>query len=510
MEVDWLSRRANFDGDSIAIIDPEHNRELTYSQLNQRAEKMAAYLHRNKVMKGDRVAIFAANHISYLDLFFACAKLNAIFVPINWRLSMSEIEGILHDCDPKIVFSLSENLAKNMDNFPRNHLTLHLSHDDYEGLINNVQTIPYQANKIDPSTIAMLIYTSGTTGKPKGAMISHRHIWQNALNTVSGWGISRESVTVTTSPMFHIAGISGLVLPIFWIGGCVVIQSIFHAPQTIKYIDQYQATHVFLVPTMYHSMVDGENFEAKKLRSVQLFVSGGAPASSYVQDLFKKLELPLINSFGMTEVGPNNFYIDPIKAYDKPQSIGKPLPYIDVLLVDEEDRPVEPGERGELLLGLNHTFSGYWNQMAKTQETFLGNYIRTGDYAMVDNEGDYFIIGRKKDMIITGGENVFPTEIESVLLTHPRVKDVAVVGYADDFWGEAIGATVILEDSLNKPLSEEDLKDFLHKRLANYKVPKKILFVDAFPQTSVGKLNRIELSKLFLPPKKKSDMADAT
>ncbi|MGX7091105.1 class I adenylate-forming enzyme family protein [Hutsoniella sourekii] len=497
MNVDWLASHASFNKEKIALVDSDTKETYTYEQLNERAMRMAKYLKQFKVMPGDRVALLAPNHIAYLDLFFACCKIGAVFVPLNWMLNDSEVTYILNDSSPRFTLYINDD--------PRHtHLdhssVIRLKTDQYEDILSSINASDFQANNVRLDQTAFIIYTGGTTGRSKGVMITHRHIASNAVNTALGWGISPESSTITFSPLFHLAGLNGLVLPILWMGGRVVLVKAYQAHQSLCLLYHYQPSHIFMVPTMYYSLINEEHFDPDQLRSVKLFVTGGAPASDSVLETFAKNDLPLINSFGLSEAGPNNFYISPERAKAKPKSVGRPIPPITVKLLDDEGKEVGVGETGEIHIRSDHTFLGYWNLPNETAETLVDGFVKTGDLAKVDQDGDYFIVGRKKDIIISGGENIYPIEIEETMLNHPLVQDVAVVGYQDDYWGEAVGAAIIPSTDGNPSFEDmqEILTAYLKDNLARYKVPKRFLFLEAFPTTPVGKTDRLALAKQFL------------
>lgn len=349
---------------------------------------------------------------------------------------------------------------------------------------------------IDRENPAVIIYTSGSTGTPKGTIISHRALVSNAVYTIPSWNLTASDRTLTVPPMFHTAGLFALVTPILMAGGQIVIQPKFLAEETFELIKTYRPTKIFMVLTMYYDMMLKPSINIAEMTSVDLFISGGASLSPEVYHAFKKLELPLTDSYGLTECGPNNFTIDPVAARQKEGSVGKPNIFSKVRIVDHANQDVMPGEIGELLIGGDHAFSGYWNNHDATVAAFHEGYVRTGDFARMDADGDYYIVGRKKEMIITGGENVYPSEVEKVVNAHPDVLDAIVVGYPNTKWGESVACALILKEP--GTFDEEALKAYCKERLAIYKTPKLYIELDEFPRNAVGKINKRELVKMFI------------
>lgn len=496
MIVDWLKSRTNFTPDKRAIIDSETGQEWTYSQLNDRAEKLAAFFTEQGIAKGDRVAVLAENNISHFDFLFASIKTGAVFVPLNYRLTYEELKGVLDDCAPEIVL-YSEKYEDVIERYPKQFQTFKLE-EDYDEIFRLSYDVELPPPVTDEEEIAVLLYTSGTTGKPKGVMISHRGLINNAFYTIPTWNLTAEDRTITISPMYHTAGLNALVIPLLIIGGEIVIQSKFDGVETFETIKKYRPTKIFMVPTMYYDILLHEELDIKELSMVDLFVSGGAPMSDNVYEAFENAELPLIDSYGLSEAGSNNFYIPPHKAEEKKGTVGKPIMFNEVQIVDEYNEPVDVNEVGELLLAGGHTFNGYFNAEEETEKTFEGRFVRTGDLASFDEDGDYFIVGRKKELIISGGENIIPVEVERVLNSHPAIVDSVVVGYPTEKWGESVGAVVRLKEGTLDAKMKQDIEDYSKKRLAVYKKPKHIIAVDEYPRNSVGKTDKQKLKKMLL------------
>lgn len=491
-ELDWLENRARLSPDSVAIIIAENNKSWTYKQINNRAKAIATWISEQGVRKGDRVALISKNDICYFDLLFACGKVGAIFVPINWRLSMEEINDLIQDCSPKIVVyhSFFSNIIEKLPFKKIKHLQTNGT--DYnnivEGKINEVEV---ELLDTDPLVI---VYTGGSTGKPKGVVLSHQSIIWNGINSIISWSLSKEDTTLTYMPLFHIGGLNALSIPILMIGGTVVVADNFEPVKAMSYLNSYKCTIVLFVPTMYHLITETQEFVEKTFPFTKIFLAGGAPCPLEIYEKFHQKELAFKEGYGLTEAGPNNFFITPADAKVKRGSVGKPMIFNAIKLVKEDGTEARENEVGEILIKGKHAFSYYWNNEKATQETVIGGWIHTGDLAKRDSEGYYYIVGRKKDMIITGGENVYPLEVEQWLATHPHIKEVAVIGIPDRKWGEIVSAFISLNESAN--VTEDEVIAYCRYKLGNYKIPRKIVFLKELPKTPVGKIDKSKLKRL--------------
>ncbi|CAM3787316.1 long-chain fatty acid--CoA ligase [Aeromicrobium ponti] len=492
-EFDWLENRAGLKPDSIAIIDAEQNKKWTYSEIYSRTESLAGWLNGQGIQKGDRVALLAPNDISYFDLLFACGKIGAIFVPVNWRLSIEEMKYILEDCTPKIVAYHSQ-FSDTVDQLENNAFkSLRINGEQYNQVAVSSLRVNYNEllNETDP--LAM-IYTGGTTGKPKGVVLSHQSILWNGLNTVVSWNLSEEDITLTYMPLFHTGGLNALSIPLLMTGGTVVLGNDYDPRKAIEYLNHYRCTIVLLVPTMYHMMTETSQFQQSSFPYMKVFLSGGAPCPLDIYEKFKKKGLLFKEGYGLTEAGPNNFFIKPEEADDKRGSVGKPMVFNKIKIIKENGLEAGPHEVGELLVKGKHSFSCYWNNEKATQAALKNGWLHTGDLAKRDKEGYYYIVGRKKDMIITGGENVYPLEVEHWLSSHPQINEAAVIGIPDRKWGETVSAFISLKG--DQTLSTADLKEYCGCRLGRYKIPKHIFFVKELPKTPVGKIDKKKLKML--------------
>ncbi|MEH7009417.1 long-chain fatty acid--CoA ligase [Neobacillus niacini] len=494
-ELDWLENRARLSPNKNAIIDEDTNMAWTYKELNKRSSSVAGWLKSQGVKKGDRVALLSPNDISYFDLLFACGKIGAIFVPLNWRLSVHELNEILLDCTPLLL-----GVHQQFDNrFTSLQTTVPkcfcVGGSNYYKIVSNAIDNNQIEAISDHDPLAM-IYTGGTTGKPKGVVLSHQSIQWNAINTILSWNLSEEDVTINYMPMFHTGGLNALSLPILMIGGTVVIGEQYTGKKVVYSIEQYNCTIILLVPTMYHSLIQTEEFQRSDFPSMKIFLSGAAPCPLQVYEAFQKKGLAFKEGYGLTEAGPNNFFIHPEDAQEKRGSVGKPMLFNAIKLEKEDGQEAKVNEVGELLIKGKHSFSHYWNNELATLETKKGGWVHTGDLAKKDEEGFHYIVGRKKDMIITGGENVYPLEIEHWLAAHPAIDEVAVIGLPDEKWGELVAAFIVAKHSHR--IEEEDLIVYCEKKLGRYKIPKKFIPLIELPKTHVGKIDKKKLKELSI------------
>ncbi|ALC92321.1 long-chain fatty acid--CoA ligase [Bacillus sp. FJAT-18017] len=497
-ELDWLESRARLTPLATAVVDAEADRSWSFEQLNTRARALACWLSEQGIRKGDRVALLAPNDISYFDLLFACGKIGAIFVPLNWRLAISELSFIIGDCTPKLI-GFHSDFAKQVSQL-WNELGLSICIDgsQYEELIDRYTAALNQTDNkhvdIDDEDPLAMIYTGGTTGYPKGAVLSHRAIMWNAISTIVSWNLTNEDKTVTYLPMFHTGGLNALSIPILMAGGSVAIAREFSPEKAIKHLVDHRCTIVLFVPTMYHLLVKSELFHATDFNDMKVFLSGGAPCPLEIYEAFAQKGKPFKEGYGLTEAGPNNFYIDPADAVLKRGSVGKAMMYHSVKIVDEHGAEAGSGMVGELAIQGRHAFSFYWGNEEATNDALQNGWLLTGDLARRDQDGYYYIVGRKKDMIITGGEKVYPLEVEHWLCEHPEILEAAVVGAPDEKWGEAVTAFVVLAEGSG--VAEEDIKQFCRLKLGGYKVPKKIHLIEEMPKTHVGKISKVMLKNM--------------
>ncbi|MBL0388736.1 long-chain fatty acid--CoA ligase [Tumebacillus sp. ITR2] len=486
---DWLQSRARLTPQKLALVEVETGLRLTYEQFDLRAKRLGAYLQQNGVRKGDRVSLLALNSAGHLELLFACAKIGAVFVPLNHRFSVPELSYVLNDCQPTVlvVFEPFADLAQELRS--QVQVSVHIEQAVYQQIasaeVGGSVLHPVEVDEEDPWAI---IYTGGTTGKSKGAILSHRAILWNSINSVLSWGLTEHEVTPVYMPMFHTGGLNALTTPVLHAGGTVVIARDLSPAAILEVLEREGCTIALLVPTVYHTLVTSPEFQGATFTTMHTFLSGGAPCPLSIYEAFWAKGLAFKEGYGLTEAGPNNFYIHPDRAKQKIGSVGVPMFHNEVRIVDDQGCDLPAGETGELWIQGPHVFSGYWNKPEIFAETLVDGWLRTGDLARRDADGCHYIVGRKKDMIITGGENVYPLEVEHILEHHPSISEVAVVGLPDTKWGEVVTAIVVLQTG--QTLTGEILKEYCTGQLAGYKIPKRWEFVRELPKTSVGKIDK--------------------
>ncbi len=500
---DWLGRRAVLTPNREALFDVTANRRYTYDALNQRGNQLANQLRKVGIQKGDRVAFMLNNRVECIDAFVACGKLGAILVPLNTRLATIEHQEYITNVTPKVLIYESAFDKVVEEIHPNAPSITHLLAVD-KSLLSDAQSYDRAVKKQSPNQPTrpliqfedpfFILPTGGTTGLPKGAILSHRHIFWNSINTIVNWGLSPTDVSPVIFPLFHTGGWNVLLIPLFHVGARILLWQKFDAVDTLRRIEGERCTVVIGVPTMYHMMINDPEFASTDFSSVRFWLSGGAPCPVSIMESFWHRGQEFAMGYGLTEVGPNNFYMPPGASKQKPTTVGLPFFHNEIRIVDENLEDLSRGEIGELLLRGPHAFSGYWNNPQATQETIEPDgWVHTGDLARQDDEGFVFITGRSKELIISGGENIFPVEIERVLDAHEMVDAVAVVGMPDEKWGEVPVAFVVITEG--RDISEATLKEYMRSKLARYKVPKRVIFLEELPLTSTGKINRRELEK---------------
>jgi fatty-acyl-CoA synthase len=501
---DYLGRRALYTPDQLAVVDAGKNphRTFTYSELNNRANRLANWLRDGAgVQKGDRVAMVAHDGVEYLDVFFACGKLGAVLSAMNWRLHWRELAALVEKTAPKVLIYSDEfkaNIAQVAENTGFISQFMHIEGNGipnsryFEKTLSDSVLRPVTTEDLREEDIACLIFTGGTTGLPKAAEISHRMIAWNALNTIIH-DLQHGDVTVNTFPLFHTGGLLVYTLPLLILGGTVVLTRRFDAGQVLTLLEEYAATVYAGVPTMYQMMTAAPNWESADLSNLRFCTSGGAPLPvSLVEKFQREKGIQFKQGFGMSEFGPGVFALAQEDAIRKAGSIGRPNFFVDARIVDEFNQPLPPGSVGELVLRGPSMCSGYFNDAeASAAVVDEEGWFHTGDLATKDEHEYFTIVDRKKDMFISGGENIYPNEIEQVLYRHPAVEMCAVVGIPDERWGEIGKAFIVVRGGMT--VSEDELFAHMHHYLAGYKVPKQIEFRSSLPISAAGKILKREL-----------------
>ena len=498
---DILGERARLSPDAIALIHVPTRRQFTYAELNRRALQCArVWTDLCSLVPGDRVCILSENRVEYADAFWAAGKSGIILVPLGTRSTAHELHQILADCGPRcLMYSARyEKLAQELQQLVAfDHLISLDAEDDarkalsYAKAIDRVHPDPLSA-RLQPEDIFCLLYTSGTTGRPKGVMIPHRQIAWNAYNTVVSWQLRQSDRVQVYTPMYHAGGLTVFMTPLFAIGGSIVLHDGFNAAEVLQALRDYECTLLFGVPTIFKMFLDSPEFAALDLSHLRWCASGGAPLPLQLLRAYQERGLIFRQGYGLTEVGVNCFAMSDEDSLRKAGSVGKPMMFTEAKLLDPEGNPVATDEVGELCLRGPHVCRGYWNNPVATAQVLdAEGWFHTGDLASRDEDGFFYIAGRSKDMIISGGVNIYPAEIEKELLDHPAIAEVSVIGTTDEKWGEVPIAVVALKAGAS--ISDLELIDFLRPRINKIKLPRQVIFIEALPRNAYGKVLKLEL-----------------
>ena len=497
-----LSKRAELTPDRVALVEVETGCRYTYAELNARANRLANFL-RDKlgVQPGDRVAILAKNSVVYLDLLYGLPKIGAIFAPFNWRLTAHELAYMVDDLAPAVLLCEPEFAAVAAElqrQAPDLHLVMLRSAATPAELAYEAEVAA--ADESEPLRPGMgletpycILYTSGTTGHPKGSIIPHRQVLFNAINTVISWGLTEHDVSPVFTPLFHAGGLFAFLTPILYVGGRIVLARDFDPAATLRTITDERCTVILGVPTLFQMWLETPDFAAADFSHVHFFINGGAACPpALVQAWRDRKGVVFRQGYGLTEVGVNCFSATDEDAARKPGSVGKPIFHSAMRIVDPESGvDVTDGATGELLIRGPHVTSGYWRKPEATAAVLRDGWFHTGDMAHRDAGGFYFIDGRYKDMIKSGGENIYAAEVEGVFRQHPAVKDAALIGKPDPTWGEVGVLIVVCAEGAT--VDGETLRTFGGERLARYKLPKAIIFAASLPYSPYGKVEKVKL-----------------
>jgi fatty-acyl-CoA synthase len=483
---DLIAKRAELDPHGVALEEVASGRQRTYCELDHKAARVAALMAARGVRLGDRVALLCRNRIEFFELLFGCAKLGAILVPLNWRMPPAELDGLLADAEPALLFHDGPHSAA-VARCGRAPPAINLD-ADYETLIAAAPpSIPRSSWRT--GEIWYLLYTSGTTGRPKGVIYTYGMAVANYVSIATCIGLRSADTCAAFLPFFHTAGINLHALPTLIAGGTVLLLEGFDADALVRLIEARRIDLFFAVPTVYQSLLDHPHFAAAPTGHIRHWGCGGAPLPERLIQGYRELGVRLCNGMGMTETGPTALLMNPADAWDRIGSVGKPQLLCSVRIVDSSGADVPDGEVGDLLFSGPGVTPGYWRDEEATRAAFTEDgWLRSGDLARRDSDGFYFIAGRRKEMYISGGENVYPVEIENVLCAHPAVVDAAVLSEPDRTWGEA--GCAFVQITADKGGMSAELSAYCRQRLAGYKIPKTFIFVEDFPRTSAGKIQK--------------------
>ena len=510
----WLQRRRRKSGAKAALLSVAG--PLSYEELADRADRLANALRDRGVAKGDRVAYLGENHPSFVETFFACGLLGAIFVPLNTRLAPPELQFQLQDAGARLLVNaraLEASASAALEGTAVTHRLVVAADGGTEpsgatspaAVGHSVTVEQYgealQGAAAEPIDVAvghddgaMILYTSGTTGKPKGALLTHGNITWNCINTIVDMDINRNDVALMISPLFHVASLDMGLLPMLLKGATVVLEAKFDPARVLDLIQKQKVTTLNGVPTTFQLLCEDPGWAAADLSSLDKLTCGGSAIPRRVLDAYEDRGIGFTSCYGMTETAPGVTMLPVDRSREKAGSAGLPHFFTDLRIADPMGGAVVPGEVGEIQISGPNVIKEYWNRPEATAASYAdGSWFRSGDMGYRDQEGFLFVSDRLKDMIISGGENIYPAEVEAVISEHGAVGSVAVIGVPDDKWGEVPQAIVTLREG--ESLTAEQLRSFLDGRLARYKIPKSMVVVADMPRTASGKIRKMELRK---------------
>ncbi len=490
---DWFDKWAGYHPFKIAFRDFESEREYSYSQFNKLGNNFAGILHNDYGFnKGDRLAVIAENNLEYIVLFALAQKLGIVLVPLNFRLTSHELEFVIGDAEVKGIIYDEKFLPKIENLKSYREIDFKMAMEKFHEL-----NLICLANKISPSKPISLInqddpifilYTSGTTAFPKGALYTHKMLFWNSINTELRLDLTSSDISLNCAPPFHTGGWNVLLAPFIHHGAYTLIMRSFDADLVLEMLEFERATIWWAVPTMLKMMAESPVFDKVELSRLRYLIVGGEAMPIPLIEKWHKKGVLIRQGYGLTEVGPNITSLNHTDAIRKKGSIGTLNFYYEAKLVNQKFEEVAADEIGEMVLKGPTVTPGYWKNDAATRETIQDGWFHTGDLMRKDDEGYYYVVDRIKNMYISGGENVYPAEVEHIISTHTSVAEVAIVGVSDEKWGEAGIAFVSLRPGFTT--SEEELRAFCMGRLAKYKIPKKFRFIGQLPKNDAGKIDR--------------------
>ena len=497
---DWIAHHAHFSPNKMAAVDVSSGRRFTYADVDDRVSRAALYLKSLGISEGDRVAVLCHNDTDVFEVQFACQRLGAIFLPLNWRLAVPELEFICKDATPNVLLHGTEFAAEAADvaklaAIPRRASMANGADSDYEA------GIAAAAGDLPPISRAMgdvwtIMYTSGTTGRPKGAQITYQMAFYNSVHNAVGALVSADSTNLTLLPTFHTGGLNVYANPVFHAGGTNVVMRTFDPEHFLNLLTDRDIaiSHVLGVPTNFLMLAQVPGFDDADFSNLVTLGIGGAAAPEALIEQYGARGLLLQQAWGMTETGPVGLMLSGDMALEKIGSSGLPAMYVKLRIVDEEGRDVARGEVGELLIKGPTVTPGYWNRPEANKQVFTEDgWFHTGDAARMDEDGYYYIVDRWKDMFISGGENVYPVEVENVIYQLDGVLENAVVGVPHEKWGEVGRAFVVLKPGAN--LDDEAILTHCRSQLAAFKVPKQVRYLEELPHNATGKILKPQLPR---------------
>lgn len=477
--VDFLSENTKLNPSKVALVDQGTGLELTYANVWEQTLAASTWLYQHEVGEGDRVALLAKNRLEHLILLFACAKVGAIFVPLNFRLAHEELRETLELIQPSLFLASSEF----HECFPE---SLSLENITWEDMITKpADDFP----KVSLDKPLLMLFTSGSTGQPKGVLLHGRMLLTNQIETIQAWGLRSDDHTLVETPFFHTGGYNVLCLPLLYLGGKITLAESFKPDNVFDAIEKLGVSVYFGVPTMFQLLREHPRFEQVDFTSLRFCISGGAACPAPLIKDYQSKSVMFKQGFGLTEVGPNCFLLDELDAVRKAGSIGRPMPHSKVLVLKTDGTPATAHEPGELLIKGEHVCAGHFKREEEYQKSLFDGYFRTGDLVEFDDEGFFYVVGRLKDMYISGGENVYPGEVERKCAELDGVDQVVVVAVPDEKWGEVGFAW--LQGPKTDLFDSTQLKELLSQKISRYKRPHHLRWVNEWVCLPNGKIDRV-------------------
>ncbi|WP_137283618.1 AMP-binding protein [Halorussus salinisoli] len=503
----WSEKRASLSPESVGLVDATTGERFTYAELDRRANRTARLLRNRGVTGSDRVAVLSRNRPELVDLFFATAKTGGVLAPLSHRLAAGELVEMLNDVDPALLVVedpfdglAADVLAHDAREFDCSVLSLPAdgSNADASAFEPWADALPEDDSPVETADVSMddphlFLHTGGSTGVPKETVVTHGSILWNSFNTITAWGLRPEDATPMVFPMFHTGGWNVLTVPLFHLGATVVLAREFEPGEVLHLVEDEGATVLVAVPAVLRMMANHDDWADTDLSTLRFAKSGGGPCRESVMEAWWSRDVDLSQGYGLTECGPNNFTMPDGWPREKADSVGVPAMHVDARVVDDAGEELPAGEIGELELSSPHAADRYWRNEEETEATFGGGWVSTGDLARRDDEGYVYIEGRKKNMYVSGGENVYPAAVEDRIADHPEVEEVVVVPVPDDQWGQ-VGKAVVQGD---ESLTLEELTGFLDGKLARFKRPRHLAFVEEMPTSGPSKIDRQAVNDEF-------------
>jgi Acyl-CoA synthetases (AMP-forming)/AMP-acid ligases II len=499
-----LEKRALLHPSDIAVVDADTGSRYSYGELVRRSCRLAHALKDRGIGRGDRICCLTKNSVEYIDLFMAAARLGAMLCPVNYRLAIFEMRKIVADAEPSaLIFDaeFAETAKALHEEFPALGTVWFFGEGAFpwaRPMESETCARPDSGPPIDGDSDPplLMLFTAGSTGRPKGVPLKQSNLFFSAFNWIVELGINRNDYTLTVLPLFHIGGHILWTLPHLLIGAKVLLLRRFEPERTLQLIEREKITNTYLIPAMAKMVVALPGWKKYDLRSIRFIGSGGEAVSDRITSAFGEIGIPILNSYGLTETSDGTASIRPYDAMGKAANcIGQPLPFVDLRIVDSGGREVGPGEEGQIIHRGPSVVESYWRRPEETARVFRDGWFYTGDIAKRDEEGYLYFLGRKDDMIVTGGENVYPAEVEEAILRHPKVADAAVLGVPDEKWGQTIKAVISVKGG--ESLGKEEIGRYLETRLSGFKRPRIVEFVPQLPKIGSGKLDRALIKKSY-------------